>query len=63
MFYLALKRDLDKISLARKHFLNDSELSSSLDSIGSIVNVAFDRIESLRGKSENWFSHFIVNSS
>jgi hypothetical protein len=53
IFYLALKRDLEKISLAQKHILDDYELPSSLDTIYSIVNVAFNQIESLRGKSKS----------
>jgi hypothetical protein len=53
MFYLALKRDLQKISLARDHVLSAEELVDSQTTLNSIVDVAFGRIERLRGESEN----------
>jgi hypothetical protein len=53
MFYLVLKRDLEKISLARKRVLYEYELSPGSETIDTIVGVAFDRIESLRSKSED----------
>lgn len=46
--YLALKRGLEKISLARKYILSENELWEALDTINSVVDVACDRIKSLR---------------
>ncbi|KAF9793108.1 hypothetical protein BJ322DRAFT_1154215 [Thelephora terrestris] len=48
MFYLSLKRDLEIISLARKHVLTDHETYESLVTILSISGAALDRIKSLR---------------
>ena len=52
MFYLALKRDLGKISLARKHVLSENELFGGFTTIDSIASAALERIESLRCKFE-----------
>lgn len=62
MFYLVLKRDLEKISLARKHVLSDRELSDARRTVWSIVSVALDRIESLRSGFKTWFSGHTVGS-
>ncbi|KAF9793080.1 hypothetical protein BJ322DRAFT_1154205 [Thelephora terrestris] len=48
MFYLSLKRDLEIISLARKHVLTDHETYESLVTILLISGAALDRIKSLR---------------
>ena len=50
MLYLVLKRDLEKISLARKHVLSDSELSDAGETILLISETASDRSESLQGE-------------
>ena len=52
MLYLVLKRDLEKISLARKHVLSDSELPDAVETIGSVSQAALDRSESLQGKPQ-----------
>ena len=52
MLYLALKRDLEKISLARKHVLSDYEMSDAMETILSITDAAWYRIISLRGEPE-----------
>ncbi|KAF9781672.1 hypothetical protein BJ322DRAFT_1161455 [Thelephora terrestris] len=49
MFYLALKRDLEKISLARKYVLSEDELSENSTAILPIGDVAWDRMASLKG--------------
>jgi hypothetical protein len=49
MLYLVLKRDLQKISLARKHVLSDSELVDALGTFQEITFAAEERIEDLRG--------------
>ena len=53
MFYLVLKRDLERISLARKHVLSTYELDDACTTIKSIVHAVWIRIGSLGGKSEN----------
>ena len=53
MLYLALKRDLEKISIARKHVLSVDELNDALKTIRYITNAARARIANLRGKSES----------
>jgi hypothetical protein len=50
MLYLTLKRDLEKISLARKHVLADSELPDSVETIYWITDAAMDRISDLEGE-------------
>lgn len=50
MLYLALKRDLEKISLARKHVLEDSELPDAVYTIQYITSAAMYRIADLRGE-------------
>lgn len=59
MFYLALRRDLEKISLAQKYVLSESEFSST--PIYFINSVAQDQMASLKGESEDWVLHFTVN--
>ena len=54
MFYLALKRDLQKISLARKHVLSDFELDESMDVLRGIDGVVSRRIASLRGEPKDF---------
>lgn len=49
MFYLSLRRDLKKISLARKYILSGHELSEAEDTFNTIVEIASDRVRSLRG--------------
>jgi hypothetical protein len=56
MFYLALKRDLQKISLARKYVLHTQELVESRTTIDSIVDLATHRIERLKSKSRSQVS-------
>ena len=53
MFYLAMKRDLQKISLARQHVFSDYELYESFLTVYSIASAGVDRINSLRSESEN----------
>src|ERR1700760_102527 len=50
MLYLLLKRDLQRISLARKHVLSDSELYDAVDTIEAITLAARYRITDLRGE-------------
>lgn len=50
MFYLVLKRDLQKISLARKQVLADSELLDAGYTMEWIIYAAMDRIFDLRGE-------------
>lgn len=52
MFYLALKRGLERISLARNHVLSYRELSEALTMIRSIAGAGLDRVTNLRSKSE-----------
>ena len=60
MFYLALKRDLEKISLARKHVLSDREMIETFATIHSISAAGLDRIKTLRSEFGNlaFFSKF-----
>ena len=53
MLYLALKRDLERISLARKHVLSVDELSDASETIDYIADAVQDRIINLRSKSKN----------
>lgn len=46
-----MKKDLEKINLARKHVLDDRELGETRFTIESIAATALDRIESLRSAS------------
>ena len=50
MLYLVLKRDLQRISLARKHVLSDSELPDALDTVIYTAEAALYRITDLRGE-------------
>ena len=50
MLYLVLKRDLQKISLAREHVLSESELVDAIDTIQWIALAAQYRIVDLRGE-------------
>jgi len=50
MLYLVLKRDLQRISLARKHVLAYSELPDALETIEWIVDAALYRVSDLRGE-------------
>ena len=52
MLYLVLKRDLERISLAQKHVLSDYELSDAAETILSITDAAWYRIDSLRSEPE-----------
>ena len=54
MLYLALKRDLERISLARKYVLSDYELFDASETILYITDAAWYRIYSLRSESEKW---------
>ena len=53
MFYLALKRDLERISLARKVVLSDYEMFDAKETILCITDAAQVRILGLRGEPEN----------
>jgi hypothetical protein len=53
LLYLALKRDLERISLARKHVLSDYEMFDAFDTIQYITDSAWHRIISLRSGSGN----------
>jgi len=50
MLYLLLKRDLERMSLARKHVLSDSELFDAVETIESVTVVANYRVVDLRGE-------------
>ena len=50
MLYILLQRDLQKIDLARKCALSDSELRDHLDAIEWVVMLAHYRVNELRGK-------------
>ena len=50
MLYLLLQRDLQKIGLARKHVLSDSELPDALDTIRWVITAAWYRMEDLTGE-------------
>jgi len=52
MLYLALKKDLEKISLAQKYVLSNYELFNARVAIECIIDTAIHRVESLRGESE-----------
>jgi len=52
MFYLALKRDLERISLARKVVLSDYEMFDAGETIWWIATAAWYRIWDLRGEPE-----------
>lgn len=52
ILYLVLKRDLEKVSLARKHVLADSELPDAVETIQYITEAAMYRVSDLRG--ERW---------
>lgn len=54
MLYLILKRDLEKISIARKVVLAKEELVDAMGftTIRAIIEVVWDRIASLRSESE-----------
>ena len=49
MLYLVLKRDLEKISLACRHVLSDSELPDALETIQWITYAAWCRMADLQG--------------
>lgn len=53
MFYLVLKRGLDKITHAREYVLSYRELSEAFTTICSIVGATLDRITNLRGASDS----------
>jgi len=53
MLYLALKRDLERISLARKYALSDFEMDDAVDIILWILRAAWDRIDNLKGEPES----------
>ena len=52
MLYLALKRDLERISLTRKYVLSDYEFFDAVETILYIIDAAQYRVESLRGEPE-----------
>jgi hypothetical protein len=52
MLYLLLKRDLERISLARKHVLSHFELWDAVETIVYITNAAGYRLIDLRGETE-----------
>jgi len=52
MLYLVLKRDLQRISLARKHVLDDSELPDASETIEFICSATLYRISDLRGEKQ-----------
>ena len=52
MLYLALKRDLERISLARKHVLSHFELYDAVETILFISDAAWYRLRELRGETE-----------
>ena len=54
MLYLALKRDLERISLAQKYVLSIDEMDDAFDTIQYITDAAWYRIMSLRSKPGNW---------
>ena len=51
MCYLALKRGLEKISLAKKYVLSGDEMGETGNMIDPISSVVSDRIENLRSES------------
>ena len=52
MLYLALKRDLERISLARKHVLSHFELYDAVETILFISDAACYRLRDLRGETD-----------
>jgi len=52
MLYLALKKDLERISLARKYVLSDYELLDAQQTIWYIIDAAIHRVESLKSECE-----------
>ena len=63
MLYLVLKKDMEKISLARKYVLSDFELSKYRVTISSIVDTVRDRIQTLKGGCRNRVpSNFRIDS-
>jgi hypothetical protein len=52
MLYLAVKRDLERISLARKYVLSDYELLDASKTIMHITDAVRYRVESLRSEPE-----------
>lgn len=50
MLYLVLKRHLQKISLARKHVLAESEFPDAAETIEYIAEAAMYRVSDLRGE-------------
>lgn len=52
LLYLALKRDLERISLARKYVLSPSELWDASKTISFITRTAWYRLSDLRGGIE-----------
>ena len=52
MFYLALKRDLERISLARKHVLSHFELHDTMETIVYIGHVGQDRSMDLESETK-----------
>lgn len=50
MLYLVFKRDLQKISLGRKHVLADSELPDAAETVQYIIEAAMYRVSDLRGE-------------
>jgi len=52
MLYLALKRDLERVSLARKHVLSHFELWDAVETILFINDAPWYRLGDLRGKIE-----------
>ena len=58
MLYLALKRDLERISLAQKYVLSIDEMDDAFDTIQYITDAAWYRIMDLRSKLWNWVVPF-----
>jgi len=52
MLYLSLKRDLERISLARKHVLSHFELYDAVETILFISDAAWYRLGDLRSETE-----------
>ena len=52
MLYLALKRDLERISLARKHVLSHFELWDAVETILFIHDAPWYRLDDMRGEAE-----------
>ena len=60
MLYLALKRDLERISLARKHVLSHFELYDAVETILFISDAAWYRLVDLRGETETLPGHYPI---